>query len=716
MRRFALVLIGALACAPFADAALVGRSVTLIPTQSGKLDARFPNGDDGTGSVPTTPELGQPSAVSDTEIDVPLAVATSGGTAPLFYELQTSVDPFCLTGFTIFDADADFDGDGVYRLSGLNDETTYCLRMAATDSAAPAKRSGFSAVKVATTLVTPPVGDVTNPTVPTNVNATSTEALSVFLDWDASTDNVGVTAYKVTQGLGTGAGSPIGTGTLIATLTGAPPVTQLNVTGLIEDQEYWYRVEAVDAALNESGKSAHEYVTVIGAPDPPPQGVSDIPDYVDPISATTLLGGRVTVNSTNSADFAADINAAACGETIVAPAGTMTNSATMDTDCPKNNPVIVKGQAAFGTTVNTSITVNGDQGILTGLDFNGASARIVLGGANTHAVNNKLRNWGNTSTCNAVGITISAFATDVEIAYNEIGPPGPWSTGTCSAPQGRQGARTADDGATDTPRRIWMHHNYVHDFPPKPIPNNYDSGQDDWIEVGQTQQGTYPAAVSGHYIEDNYILRHYMGHGCFDAKVGAVVFRRNTMIDSRTTVGGTTLNCRSDNRTGSTHRSYFEANWHEVAGGMTMHGTVSLYGNVLVNTATGYKILAGTSECGTDQCTSRPGMTQQLCKHSRACEVILEGNTGNIIVGDDDSSPTCTFPARNTTIRDHKSGSITLQPNAGGNPCHTGTNAQAQWTTPSGRLYQIAVKGSVNNVGPTGFTGASAAYKNPRGL
>jgi hypothetical protein len=716
IRKLFLALIGCLAIAPVADAALVGRTVTIVATPQGDFDLRFPDGDNGGATPPTAPELGQPSVVSDTEIDITLAVAATGGTAPLSYELSTSTDPFCLTDFTVFDADADFDGDGIYRLSGLNDETTYCMRLAAIDSDTPPLRSAFSPVIVATTQVTPTPGDVTAPTLPTNVVVTSTVAFTADISWTASTDAVGVCSYKVTQGLGDGAGNPVGTGTLIATLVGAPPVTSYQVTGLTEDQEYWYRIEGVDCALNESGKTAHEYVTVIGAPDPPPQGVSDTPDYVDPIAATTLAGGRVTVNSTNSADFAADINAAACGETIVAPAGTMTNSATMDTDCPATNPVIVKGQAAFGTVVGTSITVNGDQGIITGLDFNHASARLILGGANVHAVGNKFRNWGNTATCNAIAITIQTFATDPEIAYNELGAPGPWSTGTCTAPQGRQGVRTQDSGATDTARRIWMHHNYVHDFPTKPIPSSYDSGQCDWIETGQTQQGTYPAAVSGHYIEDNYILRHYMGHGCFDAKVGGLVFRRNTMIDSRTTVGGTTLNCRSDNRTSSTNRSIFEANWHETSGGMTIHGTVSLYGNVLVNTNTGYKILAGTSDCSTLNCQQQPGMTQALCKHGRACEVILEGNTGPIIVGEDESSPNCTFPARNTTIRDH-TGGVTLQADKPGSvPCQTGTNAQAQWTTASGRLYQRAVKGTVGQVGPGALSSSSAQYRAARGL
>ncbi|MFD9697490.1 fibronectin type III domain-containing protein [Lentzea sp. NPDC059081] len=91
------------------------------------------------------------------------------------------------------------------------------------------------------TLVTGGSSDTTAPTAPANPRATGTTASSVSLAWDASTDNVGVTAYDVYNG-----------GTIATTVTG----TTATVGNLKADNDYTFTIKAKDAAGNTSAASA----------------------------------------------------------------------------------------------------------------------------------------------------------------------------------------------------------------------------------------------------------------------------------------------------------------------------------------------------------------------------------------------------------------------------------------------------------------------------
>ena len=86
---------------------------------------------------------------------------------------------------------------------------------------------------------TPP--DTTPPSIPTNLTATAISSSQINLSWTASTDNVGVTGYKVYRG-----GSQIGTS----------PSTSYTDTGLTPSTLYTYTVSAYDAAGNTSNQSS----------------------------------------------------------------------------------------------------------------------------------------------------------------------------------------------------------------------------------------------------------------------------------------------------------------------------------------------------------------------------------------------------------------------------------------------------------------------------
>ena len=127
--------------------------------------------------------------------------------------------------------------------TGLTASTSYSYRVRATDAAA--NLSAFSSTATASTLASP---DITPPTAPSNLTATVASATQINLAWTASTDNVGVTGYRVERCSGAGCSNFV----QIAT----PTATTFNDTGLTASTSYSYRVRATDAAGNLSGFSS----------------------------------------------------------------------------------------------------------------------------------------------------------------------------------------------------------------------------------------------------------------------------------------------------------------------------------------------------------------------------------------------------------------------------------------------------------------------------
>jgi len=113
-------------------------------------------------------------------------------------------------------------------------------------------------------------GDTEDPTVPTNVVAADTGTTTMSVTWSASTDNVGVTGYKVYRD----------SVLIYSNVTG----TSFSDSGLTADTQYSYQVSAHDAAGNESALSA--------------QGS----DYTDPIGGGStnynVIFGKSTVKNT----------------------------------------------------------------------------------------------------------------------------------------------------------------------------------------------------------------------------------------------------------------------------------------------------------------------------------------------------------------------------------------------------------------------------------
>src|SRR5947208_1304891 len=152
--------------------------------------------------------------------------------------------------------------------TGLSPSTAYSYTVKAIDAAG--NLSTASNTLPATTAAAS--GDTQAPTAPANLRTTAVGSTQVSLAWDASSDDVGVTGYRVFRG---------------ATQVGTPTGTSFTDTGLSPGATYSYTVKAIDAAGNLSDPSAALSVTT---PVPPPSGS-------DPVIAAA---GDIACDPTNS--------------------------------------------------------------------------------------------------------------------------------------------------------------------------------------------------------------------------------------------------------------------------------------------------------------------------------------------------------------------------------------------------------------------------------
>jgi len=160
--------------------------------------------------------------------------------------------------------------------------TSYSYRVRAADAAG--NLGAYSNVSSATTQAP----DTSAPTAPTGLTATAASATQVNLSWTASTDNVGVTGYRVERCQGAGCL----TFAQIATPTG----TSFSDTGLTAGTSYSYQVRAADAAGNLSAYSSIASVTTPAAPDTTPPTAPSV------LSATVGSSTQVDLSWTASTD------------------------------------------------------------------------------------------------------------------------------------------------------------------------------------------------------------------------------------------------------------------------------------------------------------------------------------------------------------------------------------------------------------------------------
>jgi chitodextrinase len=176
-------------------------------------------------TAPTVPAGLTGTAVSSSQVNLSWNASTDnvGVTGYIVYLNNTQLAATSATSFSH---------------TGLSPSTIYNYRVSAFD--AVPNHSTWTATPVAVT--TPLPADTAAPSAPIGLTAVAVSSTQINLSWNASTDNRGVTGYRLYRG-----------GALLATLG---TVTTYQNTGLAVSTSYSYTVQALDAAGNASAQSA----------------------------------------------------------------------------------------------------------------------------------------------------------------------------------------------------------------------------------------------------------------------------------------------------------------------------------------------------------------------------------------------------------------------------------------------------------------------------
>jgi chitodextrinase len=178
-------------------------------------------------------------------------------------------------------------GATTFTNTGLTASTAYRYRVRANDAAG--NLSGYSNIATATTSAGT---DTQAPTAPGGLAATASSSTQIGLSWTASTDNVGVSGYRIERCTGASCTSFA----QIGTTSGATTFTN---TGLTASTAYRYRVRANDAAGNLGA-----YSNIVSATTPSSGGGSSITVSVSPKRGGLTRSQTLPITATLTNDTA----------------------------------------------------------------------------------------------------------------------------------------------------------------------------------------------------------------------------------------------------------------------------------------------------------------------------------------------------------------------------------------------------------------------------
>ncbi|MFZ1575444.1 MAG: Calx-beta domain-containing protein [Chromatiaceae bacterium] len=244
-------------------------------------------------------------------------------------------------------------------------------------------RGGTSATCTSTVTVR----DTQAPTVPGNFTATAAGATQINLAWSASTDNVGVTGYRLERCTGSSCTSF----SQIAT----PTTTSYSDTGRTANTTYRYRVRAVDAAGNRSAYSSIRNATT-SATALPTLSLANV-SQAEGNSGTSVM------------TFTATLSAAAPTGGVTFSFATANGTATAGSDY-----VAASGSrtiAAGATTATVPVTINGD----TAVEADETLTVGITGATNTSnttaSATGTITNDDGAAACNPTNLTTSINST-----------------------------------------------------------------------------------------------------------------------------------------------------------------------------------------------------------------------------------------------------------------------------------------------------------------
>jgi chitodextrinase len=249
-----------------------------------------------------------------------------------------SSDNVGVVGYDLF-----VDGVGVgttsqtsYAFSGLGCGTSYTLGVDAFDAAG--NRSAVSTVIVTTGACS----DTSPPTAPTNLAESAATASSITAVWTASTDNVGVTGYRVY---------------LDGTLAGTTATTSYTLSGLACGTSHQVVVDAHDAAGNNSPQASATMAT--GVCPPPPPGDTTPPSTPTGLAVFSASQTSIALGWNASTDNVAVAGYGVYKNGTLAASPTSTSFTLSGLSCGTSFTIAVDAYDAAGnrsakTTVTTS--------------------------------------------------------------------------------------------------------------------------------------------------------------------------------------------------------------------------------------------------------------------------------------------------------------------------------------------------------------------------
>ncbi|MEK6275748.1 MAG: Ig-like domain-containing protein [Actinomycetota bacterium] len=218
------------------------------------------------------PDTTQPTAPTD-------VTATAAGMNQVDVAWTAATDNIAVTGYEIYRNGSLLTTVGTeasFTDTTVSPGTTYEYELRAFDAA----ENGSPASNVAVATTTGP--DTQPPTTPTGLSATAVSSTRIDLGWTASTDNVGVTGYRIYRD-----------GSLLTTV--GPSPTTYSDTTVTQSTTYTYTASAIDAMTNESLQSDPASATT-PTPDTEP------PTTPTSLGATAVSTAQIDLGWTDSTD------------------------------------------------------------------------------------------------------------------------------------------------------------------------------------------------------------------------------------------------------------------------------------------------------------------------------------------------------------------------------------------------------------------------------
>ena len=204
----------------------------------------------------------------------------------------------------------------------------------------------------------PPVGvDVITPTPPTNLSGVGAVG-SATLTWNASSDNVGVTMYRIYRSVVSGFTPGM------ATYAGASTTTTFTDTG-VPSNTYYYKVTAEDAAGNVSAASGEASVFVPADTTPPTISITAPANGASVSGSIAVSATAADTVSTPRVQFKLD--GQPLGNSIVAPPYSITWNSTTTPNGVHILSAVATDLAGNSSEASVSVTVANQQPVPAGL-------------------------------------------------------------------------------------------------------------------------------------------------------------------------------------------------------------------------------------------------------------------------------------------------------------------------------------------------------------